>query len=61
MKHYYVRKILERDQISEITHTIQNANQNDSWVDGLMSGGGTKKVKNNLRIKTKHCPKVNQV
>ena len=50
MKHYYVRKILEKDQISEITHTIQNANQNDSWVDGLMTGGGKKEIKNNLEL-----------
>ena len=50
MKHYYVRKVLEKDQISEITRTIQNANQNDSWVDGLMSGGGRKEVKNNLEL-----------
>jgi PKHD-type hydroxylase len=50
VKHYYVRKILEKDQISEITHTIQNANQNDSWVDGLMTGGGKKEIKNNLEL-----------
>jgi PKHD-type hydroxylase len=51
MKQYYVRKILEKDQISEITDTIQNANQNDSWIDGLLSNRGvTKQVKNNLEL-----------
>jgi PKHD-type hydroxylase len=50
MKHYYVRKILERDQISEITRIIENANKNNFWADGLMSGGGKKEVKNNLEL-----------
>jgi len=58
MKYYYVRKILEKDQISEINNTIENANKNDSWVDGLMTGGGTKKVKNNLELSDANSAQV---
>lgn len=59
MKHYCVRKILEKDQISEITRTIQNANQNDSWVDGLVSTrGAAKQVKNNLELSDANSTQV---
>lgn len=50
MKQYYIRKILKKNQINEISHIIQDADQNNSWVDGLISGGGTKQVKNNLEL-----------
>ena len=50
MKHYYVRKILEKNQINEISNIIQDANQNNSWSDGLMTSGGKKEVKNNLEL-----------
>jgi PKHD-type hydroxylase len=51
MKHYYIRKILEKNQINEINCIIEDANQNDSWVDGLGSTlGATKQVKNNLEL-----------
>ena len=51
MKHYYVRKILEKNQINEIRNIIQDANQNNSWVDGLVSNSeATKQVKNNLEL-----------
>jgi PKHD-type hydroxylase len=51
MKHYYVRKILEKNQINEISNIIQDANKNNSWVDGLVSNSEvTKQVKNNLEL-----------
>jgi PKHD-type hydroxylase len=50
MKHYYVRKILEKDQINQISRIIQDADQNKFWVDGLMTGGGSKQIKNNLEL-----------
>lgn len=51
MKQYYVRKILEQNQINEISHIIKNANQNNYWIDGLGSLiGGSKSIKNNLEL-----------
>ena len=50
MKHYYIRKILEKDQINQISRIIEDANRNNSWVDGLITSGGTKQVKNNLEL-----------
>ena len=50
MKHYYIRKILEKDQINQISRIIEDANRNNSWVYGLITSGGTKQVKNNLEL-----------
>jgi len=59
MKHYYVRKILEKNQINEISNIIQDANQNNSWVDGLVTNSGvTKQVKNNLELHDKNSVQI---
>jgi PKHD-type hydroxylase len=50
MKHYYIRKILDDDQISQINDIIDQSNKNNYWIDGLVSGGGSKNVKNNLEM-----------
>jgi PKHD-type hydroxylase len=50
MKNYYVRKVLEKKQINEISYIINEANQNNYWVDGIICSGGTKQVKNNLEM-----------
>jgi PKHD-type hydroxylase len=58
MKNYYIRKILEPPQINEISCIIEDANQNNCWVDGLHSGGGTKEIKNNLELSDINSVKV---
>lgn len=47
---YYIRKILNDSQISEVKKIIDLANQNDSWEDGLNSGGGFSSVKKNTEL-----------
>lgn len=57
MKHYYVRKVIGENQLQEISNLIEIANQNNSWVDGLITGG-TKQVKNNLELSDLNSTKI---
>ena len=50
MKHYYVRKVLDHEQLKVVNDVIQQSNQNNFWNDGLYSGGGTRSVKNNVEL-----------
>lgn len=50
MLQYYVRKILDSDQLKIVNQIINDSNKNDKWQDGLKSGGGYKRVKNNLEL-----------
>lgn len=51
MKNYYIRKILNNDQLKEVKNVIDFSNKNNCWVDGLESNiGATKKTKNNLEL-----------
>lgn len=50
MNDFYVRKILNDDQLNEIKNVLTIANSNNSWIDGLNSGGGIRSVKNNLEL-----------
>jgi PKHD-type hydroxylase len=51
MKHYYTRKILNKEQLKEIKDFIEISNENNLWVDGLISSmGQTKSDKNNLEL-----------
>jgi PKHD-type hydroxylase len=50
-KQFYIRKLLNCDQLSNIDNFIKNANQNDSWTNGLNSTlGMNKDVKNNHEL-----------
>lgn len=50
MKNYYIRKILDDNQLDTIKKILKESNENNYWSDGLGSGGGTKSVKNNLEL-----------
>lgn len=50
MADYYIRKLCSDKQIENINNLIAIANQDNSWSDGLISGGGTKQIKNNLEL-----------
>lgn len=50
MNNYYVRKVLDDDQIKLIQELLEHANKNDFWYDGLNSGGGMKSIKNNKEL-----------
>lgn len=47
---YYVRKVLDERRLEQVKQSIEICNQNGSWQDGLLSGGGIKSVKNNLEM-----------
>jgi PKHD-type hydroxylase len=51
MKKYYIRKILNKNEINQIKSIIEDSNKNNFWVDGLtFMHDGDKKVKNNLEL-----------
>jgi PKHD-type hydroxylase len=50
MKNYYIRKILDSESLKKINQIIEESNKSNYWVDGLSSGGGHKRVKNNLEL-----------
>lgn len=53
MKQYYVRKILNSEQLKEISHLLEEANKNNFWQDGLNTLIGSTKshnTKNNLEL-----------
>ncbi len=58
MKNYYVRKILEKEQIKSIQNLIDQANKNNFWEDGLNSGGGYKRIKNNLELTNQEISQI---
>jgi PKHD-type hydroxylase len=47
---YYIRKVLEKEQLVKIDNILNECNIHNQWVDGLNSGGGVKSVKNNLEL-----------
>jgi len=50
MKNYYVRKLLDSEQLKIVNQIIDEANKNNYWGDGLNSGGGFKRIKNNTEL-----------
>lgn len=50
MKHYYVRRVLDHEQLKVVHDIINESNQHNFWNDGLYSGGGTRSVKSNVEL-----------
>lgn len=50
MKQFYTRQILTDEQLLIVKKVITEANNNDLWQNGLNSGGGFSRVKNNLEM-----------
>jgi PKHD-type hydroxylase len=50
MINYYIRKILDNDQINQIKLLIKESDENNYWSSGLLTGGGTLEIKNNLEL-----------
>lgn len=50
MKQFYTRQILTENQLLKIKESISQANSHNMWQDGLKSGGGFSRVKNNLEM-----------
>jgi PKHD-type hydroxylase len=50
MTNYYVRKILDYEQLQKIEDIIDESNKNNYWNDGLNTGGGTRRIKNNVEL-----------
>jgi PKHD-type hydroxylase len=52
MKQYYVRRVLDHEQLKVVHDIINESNQHNFWNDGLYSGGGTRSVKSNVELNT---------
>lgn len=50
MTNYYVRKVLEREQVDLIQNLLKHAEEHNLWRDGLNSGGGTSSTKSNKEL-----------
>ena len=50
MTNYYVRKVLEREQVDLIQNLLKHAEERNLWQDGLNSGGGTSSIKSNKEL-----------
>jgi hypothetical protein len=50
MNNYYIRKVLEEEQVDLIKNLLEHSNQNNFWQDGLNSGGGTSSIKSNKEL-----------
>lgn len=50
MKQFYTRQILKENELLKIKESISQANTHNMWQDGLKSGGGFSRVKNNLEM-----------
>jgi len=50
MTNYYVRKVLEREQVDLIQNLLKHAEEHNLWHDGLNSGGGTSSTKSNKEL-----------
>jgi PKHD-type hydroxylase len=50
MMNYYVRKVLEKDQVELIQNLLKHAEEQNLWHDGLRSGGGFASVKCNKEL-----------
>lgn len=50
MTNYYVRKVLEREQVDLIQNLLKHAEEHNLWHDGLNSGGGTSSIKSNKEL-----------
>lgn len=50
MKNYYVRKVLDQEQLKTVKEILDQSNYHNCWADGLNSGGGQKSVKNNVEL-----------
>jgi PKHD-type hydroxylase len=58
MKQYYVRRVLDQEQLKVVHDIINESNQHNFWNDGLYSGGGTKSVKSNVELHNQEFSKV---
>lgn len=59
MKQYYIRKLLEKDKLNEISSIIKNANTNDHWIDGLITNPrATHNIKKNLQLNNLDSSKI---
>ena len=50
MNNYYIRKVLEEEQVDLIQNLLKHAEERNLWQDGLNSGGGTSSIKSNKEL-----------
>ena len=50
MMNYYLRKVLEKDQVELIQNLLKRAEEHNLWHDGLKSGGGSSSTKSNKEL-----------
>lgn len=50
MINYYVRKVLDNDQVSLIQDLLKHSEEHNLWIDGLNSGGGSVSTKSNKEL-----------
>jgi PKHD-type hydroxylase len=50
MKNYYIRKVFDSEQLQTVKKIIDESNKNNYWTDGLNTGGGTRRIKNNVEL-----------
>jgi PKHD-type hydroxylase len=58
MKQYYVRNVLDQEQLKVVHEIINESNQHNFWNDGLYSGGGSKSVKSNVELNNQQFAKT---
>jgi PKHD-type hydroxylase len=47
---YYIRKVLEKEEVDIIQRLLKIADEKNMWQDGLYSGGGKHSTKNNTEL-----------
>ena len=50
MESFYLRKVLDKENVNIIRELLKHADENNFWADGLMSGGGNSSIKRNKEL-----------
>jgi PKHD-type hydroxylase len=62
MKNFYTREILDEESVRLIRNVLDQSNTNNFWSNGLNSGGGFSRIKNNVELSNIHfVNKINQL
>lgn len=50
MNNFYTRRVLNDDQLKIVKEVLNNADNHNLWIDGLRTGGGYSRIKNNVEL-----------